>query len=189
MGRAEDIADAMLVAACVVGIFVAAVVYVLIYGNTVYHRNGVCGVVYRWLTQTVPNKGVSTAGVEKWLMVGIVVFDGIIYAMFIACYVYYVLPVVDIILGSVHKVLPFALVCIPWALFLVCKFTNPGVITAENVEHYLKMYKYDGVLYTPKTINGLQAVARSRWCKYTQRLIAFLPFLTPVGMIITAHGF
>jgi hypothetical protein len=57
---------------------------------------------------------------------------------------------------------------------LLFQFTNPGKITAENVDGYLKIYPYDSVIYHPAKCARLliPAVPRSRFCLYTQQRIA-----------------
>ena len=191
MSRAEDLVDALLVALCIVGVAVAAVAYALIFGNTASHRDGWCGKFYRWVTRTAPGK-MDTKGVERGLMAMVVGFDVVIYALFVGCHAYYVVPNISAVFGShsvLHRVMPIVLVSLPWVMFFVCRMADPGVITKENVDGYLELYKFDGCLYTPKEVNGIPAVARSRWCRYTDRLIAYSCFLTPADMIITARGY
>ena len=192
MSRAEDLVDALLVALCIVGVVVATVAYALIFGNTVSHRDGWCGRLYRWLTRTAPGKMEGdTKSVERGLMVMVVGFDVVIYALFVGCHAYYVVPNITKVFGNavLHRLLPVVLVSLPWVMFFVCRMVDPGVITKENVDGYLELYEFDGCLYTPKQVNGMPAVARSRWCRYTDRLIAYSCFLTPVDMIITALGY
>jgi hypothetical protein len=71
----------------------------------------------------------------------------------------------------------------------VLQFYDPGVITRENVNSYLALFPYDRTLYAPKFCRTLliPAVARSRFCQYTDRRIAkydhYCPWmLAPVGL-------
>ena len=65
----------------------------------------------------------------------------------------------------------FACACATWAL--VC-CSEPGTITRENNEEYLKAYAYDEIVYHRKRCRttGKDAPARSKWCTTTERRVA-----------------
>ena len=52
--------------------------------------------------------------------------------------------------------------------------SDPGTITRENVDAYLRAYAYDEVLYRRKRCRtlGVDAPARSKWCTTTERRVA-----------------
>ena len=67
----------------------------------------------------------------------------------------------------------FGFACATWAL--VC-CSEPGTVTRENNEEYLKCpaYAYDEVVYRRKRCRttGKDAPARSKWCATTERRVA-----------------
>jgi hypothetical protein len=62
----------------------------------------------------------------------------------------------------------------PLALLLLFRASNPGTITADNVDSYLQIYPYDSVIYRPAKCAKLMipAVPRSRYCPWTKQRIA-----------------
>ena len=58
--------------------------------------------------------------------------------------------------------------------FLLTCFSDPGTVHAGNVGRHLESYAYDGLLYAPKRCPTmrLQAPARSKFCRVTNRRVA-----------------
>ena len=58
--------------------------------------------------------------------------------------------------------------------FLLTCFSDPGTVHAGNVDRHLDSYAYDGLLYAPKRCPTmrLQAPARSKFCRVTNRRVA-----------------
>jgi palmitoyltransferase len=122
----------------------------------------------------------------------IFIFYAILYSTFIACYTHFVHPSVPYIYSShiaLHRVLTFLVHPWPWLIVLFLQFYDPGVITRENVNSYIALFPFDSVLYPPQFCRTLliPAVARSRFCQYTNRRIAkydhYCPWiLAPIGL-------
>ena len=184
MSRADDVIDALLIVLCIILFFIAIIAYALIFGNSVYHRNGVCGSIYRFLTFTLPCKvlklqseteNMRNSEIEfSFLNTGfkflIIVFDMFLYSMFVGCHWYYIRPYLNLICTS--RILPFVVLPWPWILTIAFQYLDPGEITKQNVDGYLEIYKYDNNLYVPKTVGDMPVVPRSRWCKYSNKMIA-----------------
>jgi hypothetical protein len=98
------------------------------------------------------------------------------YLVFAVIFLSYVCPQYSLFLNKpeFHTLFSFIIVPCPWIAVLLFQFTNPGKITAENVDMYLKIYPYDSVIYHPAKCARLliPAVPRSRFCVYTQQRIA-----------------
>lgn len=87
-----------------------------------------------------------------------------------------------------YQFLAIVLPCIPWIVVLSLQFMDPGVITAENVEGYLKKYPYDNIVYKEKICptDKIPVVPRSRYCNYSRKRVAkydhYCPWvLVPIG--------
>jgi hypothetical protein len=74
-----------------------------------------------------------------------------------------------------HRFWSLVVLPLPWLLVAYFQFADPGSITSENVEHFLNVYPYDDVLYKRHFCRTLSipAVARSRFCRYTERRVAY----------------
>jgi hypothetical protein len=59
------------------------------------------------------------------------------------------------------------------AFFATC-FSDPGTVTAANVEEHLAKYPFDGLLYTPKRCRTMRITcpARSKFSAVTNRRVA-----------------
>ncbi|KAL6777535.1 hypothetical protein ACKKBF_B21850 [Auxenochlorella protothecoides x Auxenochlorella symbiontica] len=57
--------------------------------------------------------------------------------------------------------------------FVLASWTDPGVVTPENVEQYNRQYRLDGVLYQPRTCAtcNIPKPARSKHCRVCNRCI------------------
>ena len=62
--------------------------------------------------------------------------------------------------------LPYYLLVVNLAFFAACGCANPGVITKDNIEKYLKDFEYDGTMYVPKDCSTclIKKPARSKHC-------------------------
>ena len=58
--------------------------------------------------------------------------------------------------------------------FLLTCFSDPGTVHAGNVDRHLESFAYDGLMYAPKRCPTmrLQAPARSKFCRVTNRRVA-----------------
>jgi hypothetical protein len=104
-----------------------------------------------------------------------------IYALFTVCYFVNVCPKLNALFpSSLHfpRILSLFLLPLPWVFIGILQFADPGWVTAENVEHYLRIYPYDDVLYSPSYCRTLRipSVPRSHYCQFTSRRIAYLSF-------------
>lgn len=174
--------------------FALFLVYVLMCGNNKFHRSGVIGKLYVFLMVTLPNSCESFGqrilpqrcratgrggclGKNGPCRYFIFLFYVTIYIGFIVVYIFRVHPNLEHIYSSylpLHRVLSFLVLPGPWIIVVLLQFLDPGTITAENVKSYMEIYKYDKVLYKPKQCPTLHlpVVARSRFCKYTERRVA-----------------
>lgn len=185
------------------------IIYVMICGNNKFHRNGCIGWVYRQMTSRIPDfcnrlsrklcpccapkDGSETKcmGVNGPCRYFVIIFFMFIYAIFIAANMAYCYPYLKIIFPYHYEIAQFFSIFVlpwPWIIVIMLHFMDPGEITAENVESYLKAYPYDNVLYKRKICPTLKipCPARSRYCKYTKKRIAkydhYCPWvLSPIG--------
>ena len=167
--------------------------YVMICGNSNFHRNGIIGAIYRFFTKKLPsfirNKlcfflPKKKEGKDGCIGPGgpcryfVAVFFYIIYFVFAAVYLLKVYPRIDEFYTSpsFHRFFSWWVLPWTWVCFIIFQFADPGVITKENVISYLKRYPYDGRMYKPgicPTLN-IPIVARSRYDRYTKRRIAYV---------------
>ena len=76
--------------------------------------------------------------------------------------------------GEEHRWLGPACTLLSLLLFFATCFSDPGIITAENVMRHLDAYPFDGTLYTPKRCPTMRipAPARSKFSRITNRRVA-----------------
>ncbi|OHT02320.1 hypothetical protein TRFO_07138 [Tritrichomonas foetus] len=182
--------------------FLMLLVYTMICGNNKFHRNGLIGKFYRFITITTLDWFNSTArkicpkccfpddddeyntcmGPKGPCRFFVAFFFYFIYMLFSLIYLINVYPNLYNIYGpesvELHKFLSIFVLPWPWVIFILFQFLDPGEIRNDNVESYLKIYPYDYVLYFPNLCPTLQipVVPRSRYCRYTQKRIAYVEF-------------
>jgi hypothetical protein len=105
------------------------------------------------------------------------VFFFVIYSGWAIAYFYLCFPNLPFIYPNsyfVHQFMSILVLPLPWIVFVVLQFIDPGWVTAENVESYLQVYPYDNVLYSRLICPTLRIPipARSRFCRYTNKRVA-----------------
>jgi len=77
-------------------------------------------------------------------------------------------------LASYHLFTGPLAVAVGLGLFLLTSFSDPGTVTAANVEAHLRAFAHDGQLYRPKQCSTLRlpVPARSKFCRVTNRRVA-----------------
>lgn len=73
-----------------------------------------------------------------------------------------------------HLFLPLLILGINFSLFILCCYSNPGVITKDNVDSYVAAYPYDDQMYTSGThcdTCHLVKPARSKHCSVYNRCV------------------
>jgi hypothetical protein len=175
-------------------------------GNNKFHRSGFVGSVYRlfmerfpdWVQHWAPKccrsegKGgcLGRGGPCRYFIFG---FYFVIYSFFIVVYLSCVDPNLKNLYAkhlALHRLLSYLVLPWPWVIFVLLQFYDPGEITRENVKSYIDLYPLDRVLYFPKVCPTLRlpVVARSRFCRYSERRIASVLLLTPENTTTTALG-
>jgi palmitoyltransferase len=186
-------------------VFSVTFLYVLMCGNNKLHRDGLVGRLYRLVVQGIPagfhavlerlfpgrcgRTIIGRGGPCRYL---ILLFYAGLYLVFIGVYTHDVHPHLPRLYSrwiGLHRALTFLVLPWPWLIVLLLQFYDPGEITRENVLSYMALFPYDHVLYEPKYCRTLlvPAVARSRFCRYTERRIAkydhYCPWvLAPIGL-------
>jgi len=76
--------------------------------------------------------------------------------------------------SEVHLVLGPLATSASLLFFILTCFSDPGVVTAANVERHLACYPFDGLLYSPKRCPTmrLSCPPRSKFCRVTNRRVA-----------------
>ena len=184
------------------------ILYTLICGNFRFHRRGFVGRVYRFLLIDLWNYFSILINSIKPRWIGEIssysclgthgYFHYAIFIFFLAIYIYFYYEY-HITCESVsksflsypylHKFLMYFVIPWPWIFFVIIWYSDPGEITPENVNYYLKKYPPDNFLYFSNRICptlNIPIVPRSRYCKYSQKRIAkydhYCPWvLTPIG--------
>lgn len=73
-----------------------------------------------------------------------------------------------------HLLLPLIIAAVNMAIFIICCYSDPGVITHSNVDEFVKIYPYDGQMYLPGSICTtckLDKPPRSKHCVVYNRCI------------------
>ncbi|EAX87625.1 DHHC zinc finger domain containing protein [Trichomonas vaginalis G3] len=174
-------------------LFIAFATFVMIYGNNSCVRNTFIGSIYRFFANTLPNWFIAKykkifnipdspdhndtcMGKNGPCRYFILISFALLYAGLVADYWFCTYPYIHIFYKNLflHKILSVVLPAIPWIIIIALQFLDPGVITSKNVIGYMKKYPFDFILYNHKVCRTLHipAVARSRYCNYTQRRIA-----------------
>jgi palmitoyltransferase len=192
-----------------IGFALLCLIYVSLFGNTKFHRDGCIGRIYRFMASDLisavhrfslaafpegffTHTTESCIGVNGLLRYVLVLFDLVLYviygiAFFGRCYPHIAACYPDSY--HIHIFVLFTLIPCPWIVILAFQFVDPGEITPENVDSYLNMYPYDNVLYVRRTCPTLNipVPARSRFCRFSRRRIArydhYCPWvIAPVGL-------
>lgn len=189
--------------------FLSFMIYVVICGNNKFHRNGCVGWWFRFFSFRLPqalsrathlclpcciSKGMTKStclGVGGSCRYMIACFYMFIYVLLSSVYISGCYPnLAEAFPNSytIHRFFSLFVLPWPWLMFAILQVADPGVVTVENVESYIKLYKYDNMLYKRKICPTLliPAPARSRFCKFTNRRIAkydhYCPWvLAPIG--------
>ena len=190
-------------------LLIVFVIYVVICGNNKFHRDGCIGWWFRLLTLRIPDfcnrlwfkifPCLKPADGQDFVCIGkngpcryfIAIFFMFIYAVFTIVHFLYCWPNMRYVFPELYPARMFLSIFVlpwPWVIFVMLQFIDPGEVTKENVESYLKAYPYDNVLYRRKICPTLKipAPARSRYCRYTCKRIAkydhYCPWvLAPIG--------
>jgi hypothetical protein len=177
-------------------IFLVFLIYVFICGNNRFHRSGFIGSCYRFIFDTIPQWCGNLAlrfcpercngsgpggccGPKGPCRYFIILFYAVLYAFLIVVYVRRVTPYLRHIYPDnfdLHARLTFLVLPWPWLIVLLLRFYDPGIVNRHNVNSYMKEYPPDNVLYHPHVCPTLRipVPARSRYCRYTNRRVAFL---------------
>jgi hypothetical protein len=179
-------------------------VYTMICGTNKFHRHGCVGWWFVVFTDRIPGfcrrcvcghwpgtTRLAAGGCSRYF---VVIFFGAIYSAFAASYLLLCfpnLPRVYPATPALHRFLSVFVLPWPWVSVAILRLVDPGEVTLANVESYLERYPYDGILYTRRLCPtlGIPAPARSRFCRYTNRRVAYflnansqlLRSLLPVG--------
>lgn len=184
--------------------FMMLFIYVMICGNNKFHRDGIVGKIYRFISYQIPSafnslmkricpkccfsgenddEEESCTGPHGPCRYFVAFFFYVIYMVFSIIYLTKVYPYIPYILHdrSEKSIKYFRFVSLfvlpwPWIIFILFQFLDPGEIRNDNVESYLKLYPYDYQLYFPKLCPtmNIPIVPRSRYCKFTNKRIAYV---------------
>lgn len=165
--------------------FVAFGVYLLICGSHRRHQNDFVGRIYRFFSVEMSFRAKS---VVRRVLPDVKWEENVFSRYFVFVFfvvMYWVLAFVGLrrfypimhLVSSVPEVRRMAFVILlpfPWFFVALILILNPGYVTSETVESYLAIYPFDNIIYKPKLCYtlGIPAVARSRFCKYTNHRIA-----------------
>lgn len=173
-------------------LFFIFLIYVMTCGSSERHRRDFIGKTYEYITFQLPSvccnyclfcvpakyrkeikkEYESETGLFKYI---IAVFFVMIYIFFAAVYQIVCEPESNIFFPNSTKY-SYILLIFPVLFALITHFADPGVITKDNYMAYVQKYPYDGVIYKEHTCKtmGVLAPARSRYCRYTNRRIAYV---------------
>ncbi|KAJ5071959.1 palmitoyltransferase swf1 [Anaeramoeba ignava] len=173
--------------------FLVFFVYVLLFGQSDYHRNGIIGFLYQFLSYKIfiyfrllitkcfgkrmetrldnfSHYFLQTKNPFLMIFYLVVLFGGLtiffisVFPEMFFCptlsnlHIFYLIIILSLVFGS----------------FLICVYSDPGIITSENVNNYLKLYPYDYMIYLPKECSTckLPKPARSKHCRFLNKCIA-----------------
>ncbi|KAI7904871.1 DHHC palmitoyltransferase-domain-containing protein [Cokeromyces recurvatus] len=176
-------------------LFFGFIVFVLLFGQSPSLRHGIIGKLNYLLIEELP-KGIN------WFLLCIIgqsnmnrlnkgwayccesrnpflqVFFVSLSSSSIVSFLYNAIPhMPGPYLHSIHMyiIIPIQIISLYASYYVACT-SNPGIITKENIEGHLKYYKYDGLIYKPKTCVTckLQKPARSKHCSMCKACIGRL---------------
>ena len=77
-------------------------------------------------------------------------------------------------MSTVHRHALPVIMIVSIASWLATCWSDPGIVTPQNLEAHLRAYPFDHVLYTPKECPtmGIMCPARSKFCRVTRRRIS-----------------
>lgn len=169
-------------------------VFVLLFGEGPSLRNGPIGKLNRTLTVTLPK-------ILSWLLLNTIgqsnisrlgrcwgyccesrnpflqIFFVSLSAVSIVLFLYYAFPhIPGPYLNRFHYFLiPAQIISIYASYYMACS-ADPGIITHDNLQKHLDYYKYDGLIYKPKTCITckMQKPARSKHCSMCKACVGRL---------------
>ncbi|KAI9485919.1 MAG: DHHC palmitoyltransferase-domain-containing protein [Benjaminiella poitrasii] len=165
--------------------FFGFIVFVLLFGQSPSLRNGILGKLNYALIEELP-KGISwillnTIGQNNMNRINkswtyccesrnpfLQIFFVGLSSLSIIGFLYNALPhMPGPYLHLIHQylIIPVQIISLYASYYVACT-SNPGIITKTNLQNHLKYYKYDGLIYKPKTCVTckLQKPARSKHC-------------------------
>lgn len=169
-------------------------VFVLLFGESPSLRNGPLGKLNRALTVQVPKLLswvlVHTIGQSNISRLGrgwayccesrnpfLQIFFVSLSSVSIVGFLYNAMPYIPgPYLSRFHYFLiPTQIISIYLSYYVACS-ANPGIITHENLQKHLEYYKYDGLIYKPKTCITckFQKPARSKHCSMCKACVGRL---------------
>lgn len=162
-------------------------IYILLFGQSTYHRNGIVGSMNRFLTTRLPaligiwaKKIFGKRAFRMWKSIEtycffsrnpmLQIFYGLLVGGGYIIFLYTAFPRLPVH----HQVASFVVVSLTVVAFLLACYTDPGRITKDNLERYLPNYPYDGIMYMPKTCRTclIERPARSKHCPLCDRCVA-----------------
>ncbi|KAI7893799.1 DHHC palmitoyltransferase-domain-containing protein [Mucor mucedo] len=170
------------------------IVFTLLFGEGPSLRHGPVGIFNRFLTEKLP-RAISwtllhTVGQGNVNRLGrswayccesrnpfLQIFFVLLSSVSIVLFLYNALPhIPGPYLHKIHYLfIPAQIISLYVVYYLACS-ADPGIITHENLEKHLDYYKYDGLIYKPKTCTTckLQKPARSKHCSMCKACVGRL---------------
>eukprot|EP01027_Heterolobosea_sp_BB2_P024142 GEZU01036337.1.p1 GENE.GEZU01036337.1~~GEZU01036337.1.p1 ORF type:complete len:478 (+),score=123.00 GEZU01036337.1:25-1434(+) len=166
-------------------VFVSGVLYVFLFGQTEFHRDGFIGRLHRALT-SCPQRCCSMIcgercynNAENWccnkrnpVLQLVYVCIMTVGTFLFLHYVYYEFP--NMYLPSYHSYTSLISIIISYATFIIACASDPGVVTPENERMHQKIFGYDYLLYIPKDCPATNVTrpARSKTCRICNQCVA-----------------
>eukprot|EP00026_Physarum_polycephalum_P011437 Phypoly_transcript_11663.p1 GENE.Phypoly_transcript_11663~~Phypoly_transcript_11663.p1 ORF type:complete len:396 (+),score=12.81 Phypoly_transcript_11663:41-1189(+) len=173
----------------VYAVCVCVIVYTLLCGESDFHRNGVVGMLHRFITNGLcicckractkvmgPRVSTAMSRLENYCCWTPNPFMQIFYASLVLCgyYAYYIncYPMIKppLFTASERQVLTWIAdlsVFVTLAIFMICSYSNPGIVTPATEQLYQQSFPYDNMLYDKKECSTCKIIrpARSKHCR------------------------
>ncbi|KAI8093380.1 DHHC palmitoyltransferase-domain-containing protein [Halteromyces radiatus] len=173
-------------------VLICAALFILLFGENPRLRHGIIGKAHSLLTSTLP-KTVSfvlrkTIGPTNMKRLGscwsyccesrnpfLQIFFILLTSVSIGGFLKHALPhIPGIYLHPIHLyIIPFQIICLYISYYIACT-SDPGTVTEKNVQFYMDLFPYDGLLYTPKVCPTchLPKPARSKHCSLCKTCVS-----------------
>eukprot|EP01095_Lingulamoeba_sp_RSL-Kostka_P006256 TRINITY_DN1959_c0_g2_i2.p2 TRINITY_DN1959_c0_g2~~TRINITY_DN1959_c0_g2_i2.p2 ORF type:complete len:295 (+),score=49.41 TRINITY_DN1959_c0_g2_i2:1605-2489(+) len=159
----------------------------MLFGQSKFHRDGMIGEIFVFLTHTLPLFGKKVAV----KIIGLKTFDRMVFLQNYCFFrrnpflqIFYlgiVLSCLGVVLYCAFPILPlhhkigcWTTIGIVFFVFYKASTSDPGVITPDNIEQFRYNYRYDGVIYRKKFCKTCKIVrpARSKHCGICNKCVS-----------------
>jgi len=182
-------------------VILVILIYSLFFGSCSVHKHGYFHAMYLYLTRNIPDAfhsfifaitprltrkhtAKNKRKTKKYVPYLILLSYYTLYHLIAIVFLIKVYPSISEFVDrpEYYQMATYCLIIGPWLVFIVLQIVDPGVINKDNVNFYMDLYPYDNIIYKKCLckVFEIPAVARSRYCEFTQQRVARYDHFSPL---------